>query len=132
MVIGHFLEGAGAASEVGVSLEAGQTPAFREGSRIEMDLKHIPVFGGAGEGRGALGSGEEHVQDDLIVCGIGAVAVVFPIADVGIEFDGALEALALAFDGGVEEIGQADSRGVSVRDLSGLLRVRCTVCASQC
>ncbi len=59
---------------------------------------------GAGEEALVGGCLDEHVEDDVLVIGIGAMVMALPISDVGVEFDVAGEELVAYADGAAGEV----------------------------
>jgi hypothetical protein len=81
----------------------GAASCSEHGAR-DLRLGDFGVLVGAGEEALIRGCLEEDVEDDVLVIGIGAMVMAFPIADVGVELDVAGEELVAYADGAAGEV----------------------------
>lgn len=115
----HVCEWGGAAAEACFCLSF-RLSACGEHVGQQVELGDILVLAGAGE-KLVGGLVEEDVEDDMVVVGVAAVAVSFPIADVRVEFDVAVEGLAVDLDAGLGEVGAGGVvPGAEVLDVDGV------------
>src|SRR2546423_1159071 len=66
-----------------------------ERGEIELDLGHIPMSGGAGK-KFDTTSFDKDVQNGVIECWVGCMAMQFPVAIEQIDFDGAAQGRAIS------------------------------------
>src|SRR5207244_5606407 len=76
-----------------------------ECGEVELNLRHVPISAGAGKKFDAT-SFEKNMQNGVIECWVGSMAMQFPVAIEQIDFDGAAHRGAISdADAGVLKIG---------------------------